>query len=58
VLGVVAARQDAGVDAGMESLHAAAEDLGEAGGLLNRADGHPGAAQDLLGTPRGVELDA
>ena len=58
VLGVVAQREQAGVELRVQRLDAAVHDLREAGEVLDRADLEPGLAQRARGAAGGDELDA
>jgi hypothetical protein len=56
VLRVVAQRQHAGVELGVQGLDAAAHDLGKAREVLDRPDGEPGVRQLASGAARGDQL--
>ena len=58
IAGVIAAREDAAVDARVQRLHAAAEHLGAAGERLDVLDLEPRVAQRLRGAARADQLDA
>src|SRR5262249_41634192 len=58
VLGVAADGEDAAVDARVQRLDAAVEDLGEAGDLGDVAHRQPGLGQRLAGAAGGDQLDA
>ena len=56
--GEAAPVEDAAVDARVEGLHAAAQDLGGGGVLAHRDDPEPGVGEGLLGPPGGEQVDA
>ena len=58
VVGVVARREQAGVELGVQRLDAAVHDLREAGEVVDGADRHAGALELLRGAARGDDLDA
>ena len=58
VLGVVARREQAGVELGVQRLDAAVHDLREAGEVVDGADREAGALELLGGAARGDDLDA
>ena len=55
--GVVPAVQDAGVDSGVQRLHAAVEHFGKAGELLDRGYGHTRIAQRRSRAAGGQDFD-
>lgn len=51
MLGVVLVGEDAAVDVGMQRLHPAAEDFGEAGHVADRGDGRPAFSRNFSVPP-------
>ena len=58
VLGVVLVGEDAAVDVGMQRLHPAAEDFGEAGHVADRGDGQARVFKEFQRAAGGDELHA